>query len=270
MNTEGNYDLTIVDVIGPVEDIDTMESLGTYIPVTDFEVDSQVISIPGFLLGNISEDVNVDSVIDGELFFNIGPITEDLPVDSFRPFRGSVFIVDGRFHEDQLPPVDINMIEVLSVDTTLYDTDIDLVEDVQDITNVQPICCSYTIQISDYMEVDQVTWEMTMDQEPVVTVEPVVIEDAVVKELNDVVIAPLVSVSMYPNPVLDHATFVISGLEKFEGVLTVYTTDGKLVQQVQVSGTQFSFERDGLASGTYFYKVSNGGGKIAAGKMILQ
>jgi hypothetical protein len=139
-----------------------------------------------------------------------------------------------------------------------------IVEEVKPITGInyipQNFCC-YTLSICEFLPV--------VTEEPVV-IEPVVTEPIVLKEMNAPVETPLIAVIHYPNPVADQATVTITGFDEFEGTFTLYGNAGQVVKQVQVNSTQFTVERDGLASGVYFYQVSSSDGVVGTGKMVLQ
>ncbi|MFZ4427576.1 MAG: DUF7619 domain-containing protein [Saprospiraceae bacterium] len=82
---------------------------------------------------------------------------------------------------------------------------------------------------------------------------------------------PGVSVSAYPNPSPGSVTFNVEGMPFQSLRLSVFTADGRLVQQQFFSGNAFVWNRNTLSGGLYLYRLENENGKlINTGKLILR
>jgi hypothetical protein len=82
------------------------------------------------------------------------------------------------------------------------------------------------------------------------------------------------SVKVYPNPMQEQATisFDASSLNAFGKIsFEMLDLNGRVVKKIDaISSSEYTFDRDGLASGLYVYRFSGDGRALAAGKMILQ
>jgi uncharacterized repeat protein (TIGR01451 family) len=88
---------------------------------------------------------------------------------------------------------------------------------------------------------------------------------------NKEVFFPGVSVMAYPNPSPGSVTFDLEGMPFQELRLSVFTSDGRLVQQQVFSGNQFVWNRNALSGGLYLYRLETNNGKlINTGKIILR
>ncbi|MEO6039050.1 MAG: hypothetical protein ABIQ93_11615, partial [Saprospiraceae bacterium] len=71
------------------------------------------------------------------------------------------------------------------------------------------------------------------------------------------------------NPTRDVATFrteqFIPGRKRF----TLCDAAGHLLRSAEFSGQEFEFQRDGLASGLYFFRISDAQGRVFAGKIVV-
>jgi hypothetical protein len=205
-----------------------------------------IIDIPEeFHIGNISEDVigyEIPEVIETEIdIIETNPELNEVLIDTVVSYTD-----DGEGQLQVYDPPMINMVETENPEAPVV---------------YLPVvygCCHLLV------EMDPVPLE-----EPVIEEEVVPVLETEVKVMNTNMI-PDVQVTLYPNPVFEHAYVVISGLDTFQGTFTLLSTDGKVVKQVQVNATEFNVERGGLASGTYFYSVSNAGGVVGTGKVILE
>jgi hypothetical protein len=76
-------------------------------------------------------------------------------------------------------------------------------------------------------------------------------------------------VKIYPNPFTSYATFAFdNGVNN--ATITLYDMTGKEVKTLDFSGKEVQVQRDGLASGIYFYNVVAGDQQIKSGKLIIQ
>lgn len=76
--------------------------------------------------------------------------------------------------------------------------------------------------------------------------------------------------NFYPNPMNTHAQIRIEGAILDNASLEVYDLSGKLVRtDAGINGNLIEFERNGLASGSYFYRVMQDGTILAQGKMMI-
>lgn len=78
------------------------------------------------------------------------------------------------------------------------------------------------------------------------------------------------SSDFYPNPMNDRASIRIEGEQLNNASLEVYDLRGKLIRtDAGLNGNQISFARNGLASGTYMYRVVQDGVVMTQGKMVV-
>lgn len=77
-------------------------------------------------------------------------------------------------------------------------------------------------------------------------------------------------VSVYPNPVQSQATFEIFGAHAPTYDLSVRDISGRSVRRQQFQGSSCIFLRNGLASGTYVYQISDATGTVVSGKLFLE
>ena len=74
-------------------------------------------------------------------------------------------------------------------------------------------------------------------------------------------------VNIYPNPLRDIATISISNTN--ECVFTLYTLQGKEIQQLIVNGGKATFNKNNIAVGVYMYTLSQKNNKSVSGKLII-
>jgi hypothetical protein len=79
-------------------------------------------------------------------------------------------------------------------------------------------------------------------------------------------------VNVYPNPFADEVTFEFGNTIKLNNAeLRVYDVVGKELTNINdINMNTFKFSKGKLAGGMYFYKVFNGGEKIAEGKLMIK
>lgn len=77
-------------------------------------------------------------------------------------------------------------------------------------------------------------------------------------------------IEIYPHPIRDHATCVF-GKDLENGEFQIIDALGRTLRNYAfLHGTEFLFERGSLASGIYFYRLSDNGNIIATGKMAVE
>ncbi len=110
--------------------------------------------------------------------------------------------------------------------------------------------------------------------EPIITNETMhTIGDEFIKVSYQDVFVPGVSIKLYPNPFTELTTFEISyenGMSPDFETKTFHLFDlyGRLVRSEQFDGNKFQFQRNGLATGLYFFEIENNKELIIGGKLI--
>ena len=75
--------------------------------------------------------------------------------------------------------------------------------------------------------------------------------------------------NFYPNPFFSQTTIETANILE-DATLTVYNLFGQQVKQVnKISGQTFSFFRENLISGFYFFRLTENNNIIATGKMEI-
>jgi hypothetical protein len=88
--------------------------------------------------------------------------------------------------------------------------------------------------------------------------------------INDVTVATS-SASVMPNPFTDNATLTLNNTQVQNGKLEIYDMLGnKVRQQENLSGSTFTISREGLATGIYFYTLSDKNALVVSGKLSVQ
>jgi Secretion system C-terminal sorting domain len=76
--------------------------------------------------------------------------------------------------------------------------------------------------------------------------------------------------SVFPNPTNENATISLNGHQMKNASFEVYDIAGQLVSsENNLTGTMIQFSREGLAAGTYSFRIVENGEVISQGKMIL-
>ena len=75
-------------------------------------------------------------------------------------------------------------------------------------------------------------------------------------------------IHVYPNPLQEFAIFEMKKEIK-NGLIEIYDISGRLAWQQKFNGKQFELKRNDLKSGIYFYKITEDGQAINAGKIIV-
>jgi len=79
------------------------------------------------------------------------------------------------------------------------------------------------------------------------------------------------TVHVYPNPMKDKATVsvhIAAGLEDVHLIISDIT--GRVVKNMQITGTETTLSKDGMTTGVYFYRLMNNCGCIANGKLMIE
>ncbi len=80
----------------------------------------------------------------------------------------------------------------------------------------------------------------------------------------------LEDIKVYPNPLRSSALFDLGDQQIKNGQFVLYNTQGQLVGLQDFSGSTFTFERNQLSSGFYFFNIREEGKLIGKGKLIIQ
>jgi hypothetical protein len=80
---------------------------------------------------------------------------------------------------------------------------------------------------------------------------------------------PEVSVNTYPDPARDVMTIELSGKVN-NGILEIYTLQGKKISTLNLSGIKTTISVSQLASGTYYYKLTDGTDVINTGSFVIR
>ena len=81
---------------------------------------------------------------------------------------------------------------------------------------------------------------------------------------------PGLDISISPNPFNEQAVFQIKGFPAEQINFHLYDGQGKQVLQESFRGSQWTFHRNGLSSGLYFYTIESGGTPLGTGKVIVR
>ncbi len=85
------------------------------------------------------------------------------------------------------------------------------------------------------------------------------------------VFVPNVDIINYPNPFGESTTFEISGEQYEKAILRIYDVMGRSVRSHSFTNNRLQFERNGLASGLYFYEIIIGSENlIGSGKLMVE
>ncbi|MEM9992276.1 MAG: T9SS type A sorting domain-containing protein, partial [Bacteroidota bacterium] len=80
-----------------------------------------------------------------------------------------------------------------------------------------------------------------------------------------------VTVNVAPNPFADFTTIMVDGLEENKLLsFILHDTTGKVIRQEQFAKNRFTFYRNALTSGMYFYKIEVEGQLLNAGKVLVK
>jgi len=79
------------------------------------------------------------------------------------------------------------------------------------------------------------------------------------------------TVTAYPNPLTEYATFSFSNPQAQPHTLAVYNMQGMQVRTIgDITSNEVVFKRDDLPAGYYFYRLSNTASAVATGKLLIQ
>lgn len=77
-------------------------------------------------------------------------------------------------------------------------------------------------------------------------------------------------IEVSPNPAGGWALFHLAGWPGGQGMFELVNAQGHVVRQQRFSDSRFRFERNGLPAGLYVFRVRDGEGRWAVGKLILR
>ncbi len=81
---------------------------------------------------------------------------------------------------------------------------------------------------------------------------------------------PALRLRVQPNPFNEAALLHVEGADEAARFrLALYDPQGRFIRQESFSGTDFVFQRNGLAAGWYFYQLLDSGGKTVSGKIVV-
>ena len=78
------------------------------------------------------------------------------------------------------------------------------------------------------------------------------------------------NVKVFPNPMSTNASVQIIGAVDNHIEMSLFDVFGKEVKNFSIDSSSFTFNRNGLSSGIYFYSIKNKSGIIGLGKIIIQ
>jgi uncharacterized repeat protein (TIGR01451 family) len=84
-----------------------------------------------------------------------------------------------------------------------------------------------------------------------------------------------IQINVFPNPFNAEATIDIQGFEKFTPLsiksnFSLFDAFGKQLRHEKFEGNQFTFRRQDLATGIYFFRIENNGRLIGTGKFLIK
>ncbi|MGQ0827487.1 MAG: T9SS type A sorting domain-containing protein [Bacteroidota bacterium] len=77
-------------------------------------------------------------------------------------------------------------------------------------------------------------------------------------------------ITIYPNPFSDQATIFISSAAQKDLNFVLYDILGKEIFSAEEIQNGFSFKREGITNGIYFYRIYNKEGYVETGKLVIQ
>jgi len=80
------------------------------------------------------------------------------------------------------------------------------------------------------------------------------------------------TISIFPNPVNESATFLVDGWDFSSGSLHLEILDmyGRTLKETLLQDPHSKIGRSELAAGMYFYKISDGAKIVGAGKLMFK
>jgi len=76
-------------------------------------------------------------------------------------------------------------------------------------------------------------------------------------------------IKVYPNPFQESARFELGGLNINNAQFELYSSSGQLIRQHTFQGNSFTFQRDELPAGFYFFRIQHQGQLMGQGKVIV-
>ena len=82
---------------------------------------------------------------------------------------------------------------------------------------------------------------------------------------------PNVSVEIAPNPFTDQTQIILKGIDNGKFQFELFNAFGQSVNRQRFNGTQFSFKKNNLPKGVYFFSIKNEERQwITSGKIVIQ
>jgi len=81
---------------------------------------------------------------------------------------------------------------------------------------------------------------------------------------------PNLKIGVAPNPFTNFTNITLEGIENINGEFELYDVMGRLVKIDSFSDNIYQLEREGISSGTYFFRFLNGKGLLANGKLVIE
>ncbi len=81
----------------------------------------------------------------------------------------------------------------------------------------------------------------------------------------------IAKINAYPNPLKENAIIVFENAGRDEQTLTIYDTQGRLVQTIEnITSNRVTIERDNMKSGLYVFQLRRGNKIIGVGKLNVE
>jgi uncharacterized repeat protein (TIGR01451 family) len=100
-------------------------------------------------------------------------------------------------------------------------------------------------------------------------------KDFIISALQTVSALPNVKINVFPNPFNAEATIDIQGFEKITPLsilshFTLFDAVGRQLRSEKFEGNAFTFKRQDLTTGLYFFRIENNGQLIGTGKFLIK
>ena len=79
------------------------------------------------------------------------------------------------------------------------------------------------------------------------------------------------NIIVYPNPFIDHATFLFDNQQHYCHTLTIFNMQGQIIKKMDnITNDRVTIEFNELASGFYYYQLRNANGIVGNGKLNIR
>ncbi len=95
-------------------------------------------------------------------------------------------------------------------------------------------------------------------------------EDFVIVSIENPLEKSLAQVKVHPNPFTQFVNFDVEGLEIRNGTFKLYDVTGRLLRLQNFDNNTFTFQKNDLQAGMYFFTIEESGQLISNGKLIAQ